>query len=150
MGAGDSGLEQVALAAEFGEEIVDHRTYTLHPGKTNEYLETYEKHGFAIQTKHLGQPVGYFFSEIGPMNQIVHIWKYKNLAERDERLQVMYRADGTADIDESELPHLSGYDGAKPVRIGSGVRPPSAQSEPYFSVSHRSSSSTIFSSRLYP
>lgn len=65
--------------------IVDHRTYTLHPGKTNEYLELYEKHGFAIQTKHLGQPVGYFASEIGPMNQIVHIWKYQNLAERDER-----------------------------------------------------------------
>ena len=72
--------------------IVDHRTYTLHPGKTNEYLETYEKHGFAIQTKHLGQPVGYFFSEIGPMNQIVHIWKYQSLAERDER-----RAKMTAD-----------------------------------------------------
>jgi GH15 family glucan-1,4-alpha-glucosidase len=33
-------------------------------------------------------------------------------------LQVMYRVDGSSDIAEVTLPHLSGYKGARPVRIG--------------------------------
>ncbi|MFI8565231.1 glycoside hydrolase family 15 protein [Rhodococcus sp. NPDC078407] len=36
-------------------------------------------------------------------------------------LQVMYGIGGEKTLDESELPHLSGYDGARPVRIGNGA-----------------------------
>ncbi|GLR09958.1 glucoamylase [Mixta theicola] len=35
-----------------------------------------------------------------------------------ERLQVMYRLDSATELHESELPHLSGYAGSRPVRIG--------------------------------
>ena len=38
-----------------------------------------------------------------------------------EELQVMYAADGTKDLVESTLDHLSGYEGARPVRIGNGA-----------------------------
>jgi len=65
--------------------IVDHRTYTLKPGTLPEYLAKYEEMGLKVQIKHLGRLAGYFFTEIGPLNQIVHIWAYENLAERDER-----------------------------------------------------------------
>jgi GH15 family glucan-1,4-alpha-glucosidase len=37
------------------------------------------------------------------------------------RLQIMYGIGGEADLTESTLDHLSGYDGAKPVRIGNGA-----------------------------
>ena len=67
--------------------IVDHRTYTLHPGKTAEYLETYAQKGLAIQSRYLGAPLAYMSSDIGPLNQIVHLWAYENLAEREERRQ---------------------------------------------------------------
>ena len=36
-------------------------------------------------------------------------------------LRIMYGIDGRERLDEEELPHLSGYDGAKPVRIGNGA-----------------------------
>ncbi|CRK54064.1 Trehalase [Rhodococcus sp. RD6.2] len=36
-------------------------------------------------------------------------------------LQVMYGIGGEKTLEESELDHLSGYDGAKPVRIGNGA-----------------------------
>ncbi len=36
-------------------------------------------------------------------------------------LQVMYRVDGSSDLTESTLDHLSGYRGSKPVRIGNSA-----------------------------
>jgi alpha,alpha-trehalase len=38
-----------------------------------------------------------------------------------ERLQIMYRVDGEPRLDESELEHLSGYEGSRPVRIGNAA-----------------------------
>jgi GH15 family glucan-1,4-alpha-glucosidase len=39
----------------------------------------------------------------------------------DGSLQIMYGIDGEKDLTESTLDHLTGYDGAKPVRIGNGA-----------------------------
>ncbi len=36
-------------------------------------------------------------------------------------LQIMYGTDGRTDLAEEELPHLEGYEGASPVRIGNGA-----------------------------
>jgi len=44
-----------------------------------------------------------------------------DIAERDENLQIMYGIGGDRELTESELSHLSGYDGARPVRIGNGA-----------------------------
>ncbi|CAM8650223.1 NIPSNAP [Burkholderiales bacterium] len=65
--------------------IIDHRTYTLNPGRQQAYLELYESEGFEVQKKHLGQPIGYFTVEIGPLNQVVHLWGYASMAEREEK-----------------------------------------------------------------
>jgi GH15 family glucan-1,4-alpha-glucosidase len=39
----------------------------------------------------------------------------------EDELQVMYGVGGERDLTEQELPHLDGYEGAKPVRIGNGA-----------------------------
>jgi GH15 family glucan-1,4-alpha-glucosidase len=39
----------------------------------------------------------------------------------DGSLQIMYGIDGRRDLTESTLSHLSGYEGARPVRIGNGA-----------------------------
>lgn len=44
-----------------------------------------------------------------------------DVAERDHELQIMYGVDGERALTESELDHLSGYEGARPVRIGNGA-----------------------------
>jgi GH15 family glucan-1,4-alpha-glucosidase len=41
--------------------------------------------------------------------------------EADGNLQIMYGIDGEHDLTESTLDHLSGYEGARPVRIGNGA-----------------------------
>jgi alpha,alpha-trehalase len=44
-----------------------------------------------------------------------------DVAERDGELQVMYGIDGEKALPETTLDHLSGYEGARPVRIGNGA-----------------------------
>jgi GH15 family glucan-1,4-alpha-glucosidase len=44
-----------------------------------------------------------------------------DVAERDRDLQIMYGVDGEKDLKERTLDHLSGYRGARPVRIGNGA-----------------------------
>jgi hypothetical protein len=38
-----------------------------------------------VQTRILGNLIGYFHTEIGELNQIVHLWGYESLAERERR-----------------------------------------------------------------
>jgi GH15 family glucan-1,4-alpha-glucosidase len=45
-----------------------------------------------------------------------------DVAEAEEgQLQIMYGIDGESQLREQELDHLSGYEGARPVRIGNGA-----------------------------
>ncbi|WP_454701741.1 NIPSNAP family protein [Agrobacterium burrii] len=61
------------------------RTYRLKNGAIPAYLKVVEEEGIEIQKSHLGELVGYFFSEIGPINEIVHIWAFSSLDDREER-----------------------------------------------------------------
>ncbi|MFL5901414.1 MAG: glycoside hydrolase family 15 protein [Solirubrobacterales bacterium] len=44
-----------------------------------------------------------------------------NVCRKDSDLQIMYGIGGEKDLTESTLDHLSGYGGARPVRIGNGA-----------------------------
>lgn len=61
------------------------RTYRLKNGTIPTYLKVVEEEGIAIQKRHLGDLVAYFVSEIGPINEIVHIWGYASLDDRERR-----------------------------------------------------------------
>ncbi len=65
--------------------IVEMRTYIVKPGSVPEYLRVYEAEGLEIQKRILGNLVGYFYTDIGPLNQIVHMWGYSDLADRAAR-----------------------------------------------------------------
>ena len=65
--------------------IYELRTYRMKVGSVPAYLKLVEDEGIAVQKEHLGQLVGYFSSEIGPLNEIVHIWAYADLVDRAER-----------------------------------------------------------------
>ena len=70
--------------------IFDHRTYTCKPGTIKAHIDLYEKMGFAAQSKHLGKPVLYGTTEVGDVNTYVHVWAYKDLAERTAKRAGMW------------------------------------------------------------
>jgi hypothetical protein len=43
------------------------------------------------QMQHLGQPVGYYISEIGMLNQVTTLWAYGSLDERVERRRALFQ-----------------------------------------------------------
>lgn len=65
--------------------IVEQRTYTLLPGKVPEYLANYEALALPVQPPILGNLIGFFQTEIGGLNRVVHLWGYDSMAERDRR-----------------------------------------------------------------
>ncbi|MFZ9809807.1 MAG: NIPSNAP family protein [Burkholderiaceae bacterium] len=69
--------------------IIDMRTYTMHPGRLKAYLDLYEKEGMAVQQGHLGKMIGYFTVEVGPQNQVVHMWGYQSMGEREAKRAAM-------------------------------------------------------------
>lgn len=86
--------------------IVEQRTYTTHPGKLRDYLLLYETEGFAIQKRILGRLVGYYRSEIGDLNQVVHLWAYLDLDERQQRRAALLEDPGFKAYVQKLLPLL--------------------------------------------
>ncbi len=70
--------------------IFDHRTYVCRFGTVPAHFALYEKMGMACQKRHLGEPVFYASTEVGDINSFVHIWAYKDLADRTARRAAMY------------------------------------------------------------
>jgi NIPSNAP len=71
--------------------LVDHRYYHIKPGMVGAHLDLYEKHGFAAQTRHLGQPLAYMYTESGEVNTLVHIWCYDDPNDRMQKRAAMWK-----------------------------------------------------------
>jgi hypothetical protein len=65
--------------------IVDVRTYTLIPRKLASYLELFEAHALPVMRRHNLELMGYYVSHIGPLNQVVHLWRYASLADMEQK-----------------------------------------------------------------
>lgn len=52
------------------------RTYTLKPTKLADWLALYKSAALEVQQEHLGNLVGFFTTEIGEVNQVIHLWAY--------------------------------------------------------------------------
>lgn len=58
------------------------RTYTIHPGRLADYVGLSGSVGRPIRGDRFGKLVGYWSTELGPLNQVVHMWEYTDLAAR--------------------------------------------------------------------
>ena len=69
--------------------IIEKRTYTLLPGMMPAFLALYEAEGLALHTKYLPM-LGYFTSDIGALNQVITMWGYDSMAQRDDLRAKLY------------------------------------------------------------
>jgi hypothetical protein len=65
--------------------IVDMRTYTIRPRGLPEYLKLFEDMALPVMVRYIGPPIGYYISEIGALNQVVHLWGFDSLADMETR-----------------------------------------------------------------
>ena len=64
--------------------------------------------------------IGFTEEAVGFMDWLEARWRERK-SHCAGPLQLMYAVDGRADLTEEELPHLDGYGGSKPVRIGNAA-----------------------------
>ena len=70
--------------------IYEFRTYTLHPRTLPEFLKRF---GEALTRRPtLSKLAAFWYTEIGPLNQVIHVWPYENALERSK-----IRADAVKD-----------------------------------------------------
>jgi len=64
--------------------IYDFRMYTLKPGATADYRAGVKEISLPIRQRHGVSLAGWYWSEIGALNQVVHIWGYNDTKHMQE------------------------------------------------------------------
>jgi len=60
--------------------LYEFRTYTLHPRTLSEFLKRWTD---ALEPRlKLSKLAAFWYTEIGPLNQVIHVWPYENALER--------------------------------------------------------------------
>jgi hypothetical protein len=62
--------------------LYEMRTYTLKPGTLGDMVKAASTVSRDIRGDDFGKLEGYWFTEIGPLNQVMHLWSYKDYDER--------------------------------------------------------------------
>ena len=71
--------------------IVDYRAYTFKPGTVPTFLKMFEDEGLDIQLRICGRFLGIFRTEVGNLNEVIQIWGYESLAQREERRTALFQ-----------------------------------------------------------
>jgi hypothetical protein len=62
--------------------IYELRTYNAIVGKMSELVALYKSEGWPALSKHPSKLLGYFTGDVGALNQLIHIWKFDDDADR--------------------------------------------------------------------
>ena len=65
--------------------LVDQRIYTIKPREMPQFLEIFHRMALPFLLETLGNPLGFYTSVVGPLNQFVHLWGYDDLADFERR-----------------------------------------------------------------
>jgi hypothetical protein len=77
--------QQAANPSQEERVLLDVRTYTCHPGRLAAQLELYQKYGYPVQLRYMGEPLMYAVAETGELNTMTHVWVYASAADREEK-----------------------------------------------------------------
>lgn len=87
--------------------IVEERNYTLAPGRLGAFLQLFEAEGLALQRAHLGELVGYFTTETGTLNQVMHLWSFRDLDDRERRRAALWSDPAWVEYADKVLPWIT-------------------------------------------
>lgn len=63
--------------------IYEVRTYQLKPRSVPEFIDTF---GQALPIREKASKLsGFFYTDIGPLNEVIHVWPFKNLGDREKK-----------------------------------------------------------------
>ncbi len=65
-------------AKKRNEMVYDFRMYTFKPGAVPQYMAAVEEVGVPTRKRHGVKLAGWFYSDVGDLNQVVHIWAFDN------------------------------------------------------------------------
>ena len=69
--------------------IIEMRTYLLKPTKLKKFLDIYNKEIRETHVSILGNQIGFFYTEFGDLNKVVHLYGYESFEDRDKRRAVL-------------------------------------------------------------
>ena len=103
--------------------IYELRTYTVKPGTLGEMVEAASTVSRDIRKDDFGKLEGYWSTEIGPLNQVMHLWSYRDYDERARlRAELAKNTRWTGEYIPLIRPLLMRQD----VRLLNAIRPPVA------------------------
>ena len=99
------------------------RTYTLKPGAVGDMVKAASTVSHDIRKNDFGKLEGYWFTEIGPLNQVLHLWSYSDFNERARlRGELAKNSRWTGEY----LPLIRPLLMLQEVRLLNAIRPPVA------------------------
>jgi hypothetical protein len=103
------------------------RTYTLKPGAVGDMVKAASTVSHDIRKNDYGKLEGYWFTEIGPLNQVLHLWSYSDFNERARlRGELAKNSRWTGEYLPLIRPLLMRQD----IRLLNAIRPPVAPASP--------------------
>ncbi len=69
--------------------IYELRTYTLQPGTQGQYLKNSAEIGRKIRGDKYGKLEGFWSTEFGTLNQVVHLWAFESLNDRAQENKIL-------------------------------------------------------------
>ncbi len=65
--------------------IVEMRSYRIRVGQVPAFIGLMDREGIAIERPILGHLIGFYSSDIGALNRVVHLWAYESFEAREKR-----------------------------------------------------------------
>jgi hypothetical protein len=65
--------------------MVEMRSYVLRPGALPEFMHLMGSEGIGIERPILGDMLGFYSTEIGAINKVIHLWRYASFEDRQQR-----------------------------------------------------------------
>ena len=71
--------------------IIDYRAYTMHSGGVLPFMDLFVNEGLEPQQRILGNFLGIYRTEVGPINQIIMMFAYQDLNDRQIRRDALFK-----------------------------------------------------------